>query len=195
MLFRRLALGLLAFGLFAHTAFGADRYAIDPVHTLLGFSVRHLMINNVRGKFTDFSGTIVYDEGDITHSSVGLTIKAASIDTGVSMRDNDLRSPNFFDVAKYPTISFQSRRIEKRGDTYVAVGALTMHGVSKEIEVPISFNGKIKDPWGKDRIGIEGSLTLNRRDWDLTYSKAMDNGGLIVGNEVKIELAVEATKQ
>ncbi len=190
----KIILGTLASLLLAIAALGADQYQIDPVHTLIGFSARHLVINNVKGKFTDFSGTILYDEQDITKSSINVTIRAASINTGVDKRDDDLRSANFFEVAKNPEITFHSTRIEKRGEGYVAVGVLAMHGVSKEVAVPFSITGKIKDPWGKERIGVEASLTVDRRDWGITFNKAMDNGGLIVGNEIKIELNVEAVK-
>lgn len=191
----KIVLAVLASALSASVAFAADRYELDPAHTLIGFSVRHLVINNVKGRFTDFSGTILYDENDIAHSSVSLNIKAASINTGVDKRDDDLRSANFLDVAKYPEITFRSARIEKRGDGYAALGHLTMHGVSKEVALPFTINGKIKDPWGNQRIGVEASLTLNRQDWGIAYSKAMDNGGLIVGNEVKTEFNVEAVKK
>lgn len=147
------------------TAFGADRYDIDPAHTFIGFTIRHLVITNVQGRFMDFTGSLVYDESDITKSLVNVTIKAASINTGVEMRDNDLRSPNFFEVAKYPEITFQSSRIEKTGDGYVAVGTMNMHGVSKEVVIPFAINGKVKDFRGKERIGVEGGLTIDRRDW------------------------------
>ena len=180
--------------LVAAAAPGADRYQIDPAHTQIGFSVRHLVISNVQGKFNEFSGTILYDGQDISKSSVSVTIKAASIDTGVEPRDVDLRSANFFDATKFPEVTFQSTRIEKRGEGYVALGTLTMHGVAKEVALPFSITGPIKDPGGKQRLGVEASLTINRQDWGLSYSKAMDNGGLIVGNDVKIELNVEAVK-
>ncbi len=176
-------------------AYAADTYQIDPVHTHIGFAVRHLVINNVKGEFTDYSGTIVYDESDITNSSVEVTIKAASINTGNAKRDADLRSPNFFDVEKYPLITFKSKRVEKKGDGYRLVGDLTMHGVTREVAMPFKILGKIKDPWGNTRIGAEASLTLDRRDYGLKYAKKIDAGGLVVGNEVKIELNVEAVKQ
>ena len=188
-------LGTLASLLIAAAAPAADQYQIDPVHTLIGFSVRHLVINNVKGKFGEFSGTIVYDENDITKSSVEVTVRTASINTGVNQRDDDLRSPNFLEVAKYPEMTFRSSRIERHGDAYVAVGTLTLHGVSKEVTVPFTLFGKVKDPWGNERIGVEASLTIDRRDWGINFSKTMDNGGLIVGNEVKIDLNVEAIKK
>jgi polyisoprenoid-binding protein YceI len=186
---------LLVLLAFAGTALSADTYKIDTVHSYVGFSVRHMVLANVKGEFTDFSGTIVYDEADITKSSVEVTIKAASINTGNEKRDADLRSENFFEVEKYPLITFKSKRIEKKGDGYVMVGDLTMHGVTREVSFPFKFLGKIKDPWGNTRIGAEASLVIDRRDFGLKYDKRLDAGGLVVGNEVKIELNVEAVKQ
>ncbi len=187
--------GTLVSLLLAVAAPGADRYEIDPVHTLIGFSVRHLVINNVKGKFGDFSGTILYDENDITRSSVEVTVRTPSINTGVNQRDDDLRSPNFLEVAKYPEMTFRSSRIERQGEGYVAVGTLTLHGVAKQVALPFTLSGKIKDPWGNERIGVEANLTIDRRDWGINFSKTMDSGGLIVGNEVRIELNVEAVKK
>ena len=194
MTYKQFFLAGVASLLVAVAAPGADRYQIDPAHTQIGFSVRHLVISNVQGKFKEFSGTILYDGQDITKSSVSVTIKAASIDTGVEPRDVDLRSANFFDATKFPEVTFQSTRIEKRGEGYVALGTLTMHGVAKEVALPFSITGPIKDPGGKQRLGVEASLTISRQDWGLSYSKAMDNGGLIVGNDVKIELNAEAVQ-
>jgi len=185
---------LAVFFLGAAAAFGADKFDFDPMHTQIGFGVKHLVISTVKGKFNEFTGTILYDSSDITKSSVSLTLKTASINTGVEMRDNDLRSPNFFDAAKYPEITFQSSRIEKKDDGFVAVGALNMHGVSKEVAIPFTVSDKIKDPRGKERFGVEGTLTLDRRDWGLTWDKRIESGGLVVGNEVRIELSVEAVK-
>ena len=185
---------LAVFCLGAAAAFGADKFDFDPMHTQFGFGVKHLVISTVKGKFNEFTGTILYDSSDIRKSSVSLTLKTASINTGVEMRDNDLRSPNFFDAAKYPEITFQSSRIEKKDDGFVAVGALNMHGVSKEVAIPFTVSDKIKDPRGKERFGVEGTLTLDRRDWGLTWDKRIESGGLVVGNEVRIELSVEAVK-
>lgn len=195
MRYRTSAVSMLFGLLLANVAFAADKYELDPVHTRIGFTARHLMINNVSGRFTDFTGNILYDEQDITKSAVSVKIQAVSVNTENKMRDDDLRSPNFFDVAKYPEITFQSSRIEKQGDGYVCAGTLAMHGVSKEITIPFTILGKIKDPWGNTRIGLEAELKVDRRDWGLTYSKALDSGGLIVGNEIKIDLNVEAVKK
>ncbi len=189
-----LTAAVLGVGISTSASLGADRYEIDPVHTSIGFAVRHFVINKVRGHFTNFSGTILYDEEDITKTSFSVTIKAASIDTRHFKRDKDLRSPDFLDVKKYPVITFQSTRIEKMGQGYVAIGTLTMHGVSKEIALPFTIPGKVKDPWGNTRIGVEAAITVNRQDYGISWSQRMDSGGLVVGNEVQIEINVEAIK-
>ncbi len=181
--------------LMAGTALSADRYQIDPVHSSIIFSVRHLVINKVKGNFKEFSGTIYYDENDVTKSSVEVTIKTASINTDNAKRDAHLRSPDFFDAAKYPEITFRSKRIIREGDRYVAIGDLTMRGVSREIRIPFKIIGKVTDPWGNTRIGVEASLTLNRQDYGISWSQTLDNGGLVVGNEVDIELNIQAVKQ
>jgi polyisoprenoid-binding protein YceI len=176
-------------------AIGADVYQIDPQHTVVGFSIRHMVINNVKGSFKDFAGTIEYDGKDPLTIKVRGAIKAASIDTGIAGRDEHLRGADFFDVAAFPEITFQGERVEKQGDNFVLIGKFTMHGVTKEISMPFTISGPIVDPWGKTRIGIETSLTLNRKDYGINWSKTLDNGGLVVGDEVKIEIGAEAVKQ
>ena len=188
-----IGLGLVWPGM--ESAIAADRYTVDPVHTSISFTVPHLVINRVHGQFGEFSGTILYDEQDPSKSSVEVIIQAASITTANADRDKHLRSPDFFDVATYPTITFHSTQVEPRGEGYVCRGTLTMRGVSKEIEIPFAILGKIQDPWGKTRIGIEGGLTINRRDYGISWSKVMDGGGLVVGDDVKILLNVEAIQQ
>jgi len=195
MRYRTLVVSALFSLLLASATFATDKYELDPVHTRIGFTARHLMINNVSGRFTDFTGSILYDEQDVTKSSVAVKIQTASVSTENKMRDDDLRSTNFFDVAKYPEITFQSSRVEKQGDGYVCVGTLTMHGASKEVTIPFTILGKIKDPWGNQRVGLEAELKVDRRDWGLTYSKTLDSGGLIVSNDIKIDLNVEAVKK
>ena len=195
MRYRALVVSALFSLLLASATFATDKYELDPVHTRIGFTARHLMINNVSGRFTDFTGNILYDEQDVTKSSVAVKIQTASVSTENKMRDDDLRSANFFDIAKYPEITFQSSRIEKQGDGYTCVGTLTMHGVSKEITIPFTILGKVKDPWGNTRVGLEAELKVDRRDWGLTYSKTLDSGGLVVGNDIKIDLNVEAVKK
>ena len=187
---------ILALGLgLAPQQGGATVYEIDPAHTSINFAVRHLVINTVRGRFTDFSGAISYDEKDVTKSSVEFTAKIASIDTDVPQRDEDLRSANFFDAAKYPELSFKSAKVEKHGDQLVCAGTLTIKGVSKQVEIPFKLSGPIKDPWGNTRIGVEGAITINRQDYGIVYDRKLPDGGLVVGNDVRIEIDVEGVNK
>lgn len=194
MIFRKLALAAVAGLILLPCSHGADSYRIDPNQSTIAFSVKHMVINTVHGKFTDYSGTIDLDEKDLTKSSVSVTIKTASVNSDVAPRDKDIRSPNFLDVEKYPEISFTSHRVEKNNDGYLLVGDLTLHGMTKEVRIPFTYNGKASDLAGNTRIGFEGSLTINRQDWGINYSKVIDNGGLVAGNEVKIELDMEGIK-
>ena len=178
----------------ASTTLAADKYAIDPVHCHIGFSVKHLVINNIKGRFNDYTGAIVYDEQDITKSSVEITIKTASINTDFKFRDDHLRAPDFFDVVKYPEITFKSTRIEKRGAAYAAVGIFTLHGVAKEIVLPFKVNGK-SNFQGETHLGVEATIVIDRRDFGMTWNATLESGGLVVGNEVTIELNIEAIKK
>jgi polyisoprenoid-binding protein YceI len=182
---------VIVLGLLAAGAYAAETYNIDPAHSSVGFAVSHMVINTVHGKFNEFSGTIVAD-GQVQEAKG--TIQTKSVDTGVAMRDKDLRSPNFFDAEKYPTITFQSKRAEKKGGETVLVGDFTMHGVTKEIALPVKLKGPIKDPWGNSRIGLESKTKLNRKDYGLLYNKALETGGLVVGDEIEIEINAEAVK-
>ncbi len=173
----------------------ADTYQIDPVHSTVGFSIRHLVINNVKGQFKEFSGTVEYDGKDAATVKASGSIKVASVDTAMPARDNHLRSPAFFDATKYPEIAFQSTGVEKQGEGYMIAGKFTMHGVTKEIKMPLMVTGPIVDPMGKTRIGLETSLVINRQDYGVSWSQKLDNGGLVVGDEVKIEINAEAIKQ
>jgi polyisoprenoid-binding protein YceI len=176
------------------SSLAADKYAIDPAHCHIGFAVRHLVINNIRGRFTDFMGVILFDEQDITRSSVEITIKAESINTDFAARDEHLRTADFFDVAKYPEITFKSTRVEKRGAGLVAIGTFTMHGAAKEIALPFKVNGK-SNFQGATHLGIEAAMTIDRRDFGMTWNATLDTGGLVVGNDVSIELNIEAVKR
>lgn len=176
-------------------AWSADNYVIDPVHSTVGFAVRHLVISNVKGKFKEFSGTIAYDPQDITKSSVAVTIKAASIDTGDDDRDKHLRSADFLAADQYPEIKFVSKRIQKKGSGYVCVGDLTIRGVTREVAIPFKITGTIKDPWGNTRLGAEGSLSINRQHYGVSWNRNLDAGGVVVGDTVNIELIVEAIKK
>ncbi len=170
-------------------------YRIDPAHSTIGFAIRHYEINWVSGRFKDFSGTIRYDEQDVTKSSVEFTAKVESIDTGVAARDNHLRNADFFEVAKYPELSFKSTRVERKGKNgYVLHGDFTMKGVTKQIAIPFTVAGAIKDPRGNTRFGISAQTKIDRRDYGITWGKALEGGGLDLGNEVSIDLQLEAVK-
>jgi polyisoprenoid-binding protein YceI len=179
----------------ASSAFAADKYMIDASHTSTDFSVKHMVIANVKGGFADISGVIMYDEKDVSKSSVEVTIKTASINTNNEKRDDHLRSADFFDVEKHPDITFKSKSVNKTDDGMVMVGTLTIKGISKEVSIPFEISGKVTDPWGSSRIGAEGKLKIDRRDYGLTWSKALETGGLVVGNDIKIELNVEAVME
>ena len=172
----------------------ADKFAIDVPHSSVGFSVKHLLISNVKGNFKDFSGTIMFDESDMTKSSVEVIIKTTSIDTDNADRDAHLRSEDFFHVEKFPEITFKSSAVKKTDDGFEMVGMLTMHGVSKEVTIPFEFLGRVTGPMGKERLGFEGYTKIDRKDFGITWNKVLDAGGLTVGNEVKIELNIEAVK-
>ena len=186
---------LAAVGFLVAGVASADVYKIDAAHTTVGFTIRHMVINNVVGSFKQFEGTFEYDGADVATMKLSGKIQATSIDTGIAARDEHLRGPDFFDVAKYPEITFQSARVEKQGDQYMMYGSFTMHGVTKEISLPFTISGPIVDPYGKTRIGVESSITLNRQDYGINWSKTLDNGGLVVADEVKVELGIEAVKQ
>jgi len=191
----RLRIAVPVISLFlASFAFAAEDYKIDPVHSSANFSVRHMMVSTVTGRFAGgVSGTIHYDDKDVSKSSVKATIKVASVNTDNENRDKDLRSPNFFEADKYPEITFESQRIEKRGESYVAIGNFTMKGVTKQIELPFSIGGRINDGKGRGRIGIQSSMTMNRQDYGVSWNRTVEGGGVVVGNEVKIDLNIEGT--
>lgn len=182
-------------GLLVAGVASADVYKIDAAHTTVGFSIRHMVINNVKGVFKQFEGTFEYDGVHVATMKLGGKIQAASIDTGIAGRDEHLRKEDFFDVAKYPEITFQSTGVEKQGEQYLMSGKFTMHGVTKDIVMPLTLTGPITDPWKKVRVGLETSLTINRKDYGINWSQTLDNGGLVVGDEVKIEISAEAVKE
>ncbi|RMG43217.1 MAG: polyisoprenoid-binding protein [Acidobacteria bacterium] len=166
-------------------------FEVDPAHSSVVFKIRHLL-TNVTGKFKEFHGTIVYDAEDPSGSSVEFTVEAKSIDTGVAKRDGHLRSPDFFDVARYPAITFKSKKVAPGKDGMLLVtGDLTLHGVTKEITVPVEVLGVIDSPFGV-RAGFETHFTIDRQDFGINWNKALDQGGVVLGNEVAIEISVEA---
>ena len=174
----------------ASLAFAADEFKIDPAHSAANFSVKHMMISTVHGRFSAVSGTILFDEKDPSKSSVEAMIKTDSITTDNEARDKHLKSPDFFEAEKYPEITFKSKKVEKRGNQWVAMGTLTIKNVSKDIELPFEL-AKLETPRGTV-IGIGASLEVNRQDYGVSWSRKLDNGGVVVADTVKIELSVEA---
>jgi polyisoprenoid-binding protein YceI len=187
---RKLALALTLGALSVLPVQAADVYSIDPVHSDASFSIRHF-VSNVRGRFNDFSGTVNLDPAKMTSSSVTFTIKASSIDTGNEGRDKHLRTADFFDVEKFPEITFKSTSIAAAGkDQYSVTGDFTMHGVTKRITLPVTFLGNAKDSKGNEKAGFETSATLNRNDYGISY----DPKGLVLGEDVKVSVSIEANK-
>jgi len=168
-----------------------ETWQLDPPHSSAQFSVRHLGVSTVRGAFTKVSGTVKYDTSDVTKSSIQATIDATSVDTRVEMRDNDLRSPNYLDVKKYPTITFQSKKVEAFGAEKLKVtGDLTIHGVTKEVVLDVDGpSAPIKDPWGNQRMGASATTKINRMDFGVAGAPGM------VGDDISITLDLEMTKQ
>jgi polyisoprenoid-binding protein YceI len=168
-------------------------WQIDPNHSAAQFAVRHLGLSTVRGAFTKVAGTANLDEQDITKSTIEVTIDASSVDTRVPNRDNDLRSDHFFDVAKYPTITFKSKKVEQLAPGKLKVtGDLTIHGTTKEVVLDVDGpTAPVKDPWGNQRLAASATTRINRQDYGVKYNAAMDNGGLVVGNDVDITIDVE----
>ena len=175
----------------------ADTWQIDPAHTNVEFTVRHLMISNVKGQFEKTTGTINTDPANLTASSIDATIDASSINTRVDMRDGHLKSPDFLDVAKYPTITFKSTKIEADGPgQWKVTGDLTLHGVTKPVVLAVEATGEpIKDPNGNTRAGASATTKIDRREYGLTWNKALEAGGVVVGDEVKISIDLEAIKK
>jgi polyisoprenoid-binding protein YceI len=187
----------LLFSLFVPVFASAATWAIDPDHSNVGFKVRHLMVSNVKGNFDKHVGTVVIDDKDITKSKVDVTIDTASINTNVAKRDEHLRSADFFDVAKYPTITFASKKVAKVGkDGLKVTGDLTLHGVTKEVVLNVEgLSNESKDPWGAIRRGATATTKINRKDFGLVWNKALETGGVAVGEEVAITLEVEMIKK
>jgi polyisoprenoid-binding protein YceI len=185
---------LLAAALASSSVLAADTYNIDASHSSVGFAVKHLVISTVKGNFTDYSGTIMFDEKNPANSSVNVTIKAASINTDNDKRDQHLRSGDFFDAEKYPDIKFVSKKVVKTANAYEMTGHLTLKGVTKEVVIPFTLAGPITDPWGGTRMAAEGALTINRQDYGVSWTGGAKAGEAVVSDEVKIELNIEAMK-
>jgi len=189
------ALSLLACAVLAMPA-AAATFTIDRAHSNVGFKVKHLMVSNVSGSFRDFAGTVVYDPADPQSWKVEAVIQTTSIDTGEPKRDDHLRTDAFFDVAKFPALAFKSTGVTAGADgTFLLTGDLTMHGVTKPVTLTLEVNGTVKDPWGNTKAGFTATGRLNRTDFGLTWNKALDAGGVLIGEEITLMLEVEATLQ
>jgi len=176
------------------SAVGAVQYTVDPAHTSVTFQVRHLF-TQVSGRFDRFSGTIDFDPAQPAQAKVAGSIEAASISTNNDKRDQDLRSSKFFDVEKFPTITFTSTAVPQVDAAKLIGkmdGKLTIHGVERPIVIDVAYLGAGKDPWGKQRAGFSGRTTINRKDFGLTWNQALETGGVLVGDEVTIDLQIEA---
>jgi polyisoprenoid-binding protein YceI len=182
-----------AFCLVSSLAF-ANTYTIDKAHSSIDFTVKHMGISNVKGSFKDFEGKIVMDEKKPSDDSANVTIKTTSIDTGTEKRDEHLKSPDFFDTAKFPEMSFKTTKVTKTGKNFKVDGLLTLHGVEKPVSLKAEFGGEAKGPDGNERIAFSATGTLDRTQFGLTWNKPMEKvGAVMVGNDIKMEFNIEAT--
>ncbi len=173
----------------------ATDYSNDKSHTTVGFEVTHMIISTVEGEFKDYDISLTFDPEDLSSFQVEANIKLASVDTDNQKRDDHLRSPDFFDVKKYPVMTFKSSKVEKTDNGYVAIGTLTLRGITKDIRLPFTVKGPVTDPWGNVRIGVNAVTTINRKDFNVSWSKTMDGGGLVVSDEVRIVINAEFIKK
>jgi polyisoprenoid-binding protein YceI len=173
----------------------ADKYDIDKSHSRVGFKISHLTISNVLGTFDDFSGSFLFDPDNVEKSETSVKIDVASVNTANKKRDDHLRNPDFFEVTKFPAMSFVSTKVQKKDSTHFTVmGNLTIRNETKAVALDVTYKGSVMDPWGNQRAGFMATTTLNRKDFGLTWNKTLDNGGLVVGDEVMIEIEVEGVK-
>jgi polyisoprenoid-binding protein YceI len=174
----------------------AQRWEIDSSHSGIHFSVRHMVVAKVRGRFARWSGAVVTDGGDLSNANVAIVIDASSIQTGVADRDAHLKSADFFDVANYPELTFKSKRVEPLGrDRLALTGDLTIRGVTREVVLEVEDAGRTKDPWGNERAGFAAKGSIDRKDFGLSWNQILETGGLMVGERIDIEIEVEAVRQ
>ena len=183
-------LGFFPLGVEAETA----RWDIDPDHSVIEFRVTHMLVSKTSGRFQDYRGFVEMDEDAKTLKTIEATINPESINTNQEKRDTHLRNADFLDVKQFPTITYKMKNYQKEGNTYKVVGHLTLRGVTKEVPLIGTFNGVTKDPWGNTRAGFTAEGTLNRKDFGMIWNKTLDNGGLVVGDEVHIHLDIECIK-
>lgn len=171
-------------------------YQVDPAHSAVNLSVRHMVISKVRGRFAKWNAKLVLDTAELARSSVEVEIEAASIDTGVADRDAHLRSPDFLAAEKYPTLRYRSRRVEAASkDRLRVIGDLTIRDVTRELVLDVEYGGQGKDPWGNQRVGFTATASLNRKDFGLTWNQALETGGVLVADRVDIEIELQAIAQ
>lgn len=180
-----------ATGSFAEMA----KWNLDHDHSTIGFQVAHMVVSKTNGKFTEYSGIVEMDPEAQKFTTIEAVIQTSSVTTDHQKRDEHLRSPDFFDVQKFPTMTYTMKSYKKSGDNYTAVGDLTLLGVTKEISLVGTFNGVAQDPWGNTRAGFTAAGTVNRKDFGMKFSKLLDSGGMLVGDEVKIILEIEVIKE
>ncbi|KGN34668.1 polyisoprenoid-binding protein [Knoellia sinensis KCTC 19936] len=173
----------------------SGEYVLDPSHSRLGFSARHAMVTKVRGNFDEFEGTARVDATTPANSKVEVTIQAASVTTGNEQRDGHLKTPDFFDIENHPTITFVSTNVARAGSEWAVTGDLTINGVTKPVTIDFEETGSAKDPYGNTRIGFEGSTTIDRTDWGLNFNAALETGGVLVSEKVKLEFDISAIAQ
>ena len=173
----------------------AGDYVLDPAHTRIGFSARHAMVTKVRGQFDEFEGTAHIDTEDPAKSTVAVTIQTASVSTGQAQRDGHLKSGDFFDVETYPQITFASTDVQRDGTEWSITGDLTINAVTKPVTVLFEETGEAKDPFGNLRVGFEGTVTINRSEWDLKWNSPLETGGVLVSEKVNLEFDVSAIRQ
>ncbi|MFI2202567.1 YceI family protein [Streptomyces sp. NPDC020192] len=176
------------------TALTGD-YTIDPAHTTIGFTARHAMVTNVKGVFNDFTGSLHLDGADPSKSTAGLDIQMASVDTGSADRDGHLKSSDFFKIDEFPVMTFRSTKAEALGgDDYRITGDLSILGTTKQITIDLEFNGAAKDPFGNERVGFEGKTEILRSEWGLTWNAALETGGVLVSDKIKLNFDISAIK-
>ena len=188
---------LITLALTALFAMGAQAatWTIDTGHSSVNFKVRHMMVSKVSGSFAGFSGTLEFDAENPLDASVNAEIQVATVDTNDEKRDGHLVSADFFDAENHPTMTFRSTGLKADGDDWILLGELTMLGKTRPIELELEYNGEVADPWGNVRAGFSAEGEIDRRDYEMTWNKSMDKGGIVVGNEVELELEIEAIKQ
>jgi polyisoprenoid-binding protein YceI len=172
-----------------------SKWNIDGAHSGINFSIRHMVISKVRGRFAKFAGALELDDADLTRSTLAVTIDASSLDTGTAQRDDHLRSADFFDVERFPELRYRSTRVEKLGDDhYRVIGELTIKDVTREVPLDVELGGRAKDPWGNSRAGFLAKASIDRKDFGLRWNQVLEAGGVLVGDKVEIELDIQAVQ-